>query len=78
MTHVEQMAAFVATTSYDLLSETAREQLKLRVLDSLGCALGALGSEPIRLIRAHTEQLGGTGYCTLFGGGRTAPDRGIF
>ncbi len=78
MTHVEQMAAFVATTSYDLLSETAREQLKLRVLDSLGCALGALGSEPIRLIRAHTEQLGGTGHCTLFGGGRTAPDRAAF
>ena len=78
MTHVEQMAAFVATTSYDLLSETAREQLKLRVLDSLGCALGALGSEPIRLIRAYTEQLGGTGHCTLFGGGRTAPDRAAF
>ena len=41
-------------------------------------ALGALGSEPIRLMRAHMEQLGGTGHCTLFGGGRTAPDRAAF
>lgn len=78
MTHVERMAAFVTQASYDLLSETAREQLKIRVLDSLGCALGALDAEPIRLIGAHVSDFDGAGHCTLIGGGRSAPDRAAF
>src|ERR1051326_3061411 len=78
MTQVEKMAAFVAGSSYDSLSEAAREQLKLRVLDSLGCAFGALDSEVMRIIRAHTEEFDGSGPCTLFGGLHTAPDRAAF
>src|SRR5439155_13714642 len=42
------------------------------------CALGALGAEPICLLREHTEELGGAAMCTLIGGGRTAPDRAAF
>jgi 2-methylcitrate dehydratase len=61
--------------SYDDLSETARQHLKIRVLDAFGCAIGALDGEPVRLIRAQTEEFGGAGRCTLVGGGRTAPDR---
>jgi 2-methylcitrate dehydratase PrpD len=38
MTHAEQLAAFVVRASYDDLSATARQQLKIRVLDALGCA----------------------------------------
>lgn len=75
MTQVEQLAAFVARTSYGDLSEAARQQLKIRTLDSLGCAIGALDGEPIRMIREQTEDFGGAGRCTLIGGGRTAPDR---
>jgi len=75
MTQAEQLAAFAAKASYDHLSEAARQQLKIRVLDGLGCALGALEGEPIRLLREHLEDFGGAGRCTLIGGGRTAPDR---
>src|SRR5512136_23834 len=78
MTLVEQLAAFVARAAYDSLSEAARRQLKARVLDALGCAIGALDGEPVRMIRAHTEDMGGTGHCTLIGGGRSAPDRAAF
>jgi 2-methylcitrate dehydratase len=78
MTLVEQLAAFVVRASYDELSTKARDQLKIRVLDSLGCAIGALRGEPIRLIRAQTEDFGGANHCTLIGGGRTAPDRAAF
>jgi 2-methylcitrate dehydratase len=78
MTLVEQLAAFVAHTAYDDLSEAARRQLKARVLDALGCAVGALDGEPVRMIRAHTEDFGGAGLCTLIGGGRSAPDRAAF
>ena len=44
-TLAEQLAAFVARASYHELSAAAREQLKIRVLDSLGCAIGALDGE---------------------------------
>ncbi|MEP9411946.1 MAG: MmgE/PrpD family protein [Candidatus Brocadia sp.] len=78
MTMVEQLASFVVRASYDDLSEIARQQLKIRVLDALGCAIGALDGEPIRLIRAQIEDFGGTDCCTMIGGLRTAPDRAAF
>ncbi|HEY3238834.1 MAG TPA: MmgE/PrpD family protein, partial [Acidimicrobiia bacterium] len=70
-----QLAEFVTTRSWDHLSEAARSALKVRVLDALGCAIGALGAHPVDLLRRHVEELGGSPACTLVGGGRTAPDR---
>src|SRR5438309_3405219 len=75
MTAVEQLAAFVLRARFEDLSPAAVEQLKIRVLDALGCAIGASGGEPIRLIGAQVAELGGAPLCTLVGGGRTAPDR---
>lgn len=75
MTEVQRLARFVCARSWDDLSEEARAALKVRVLDSLGCALGALEGPPVRAIRAQVEELGGEQLCTLVGGGRTAPDR---
>ena len=77
-TQAEQLAQFVVRASYDDLSPTARQQLKIRVLDALGCALGALDGEPMRLIRAQLDDFGGAERCTLIGGGQTAPDRAAF
>jgi 2-methylcitrate dehydratase len=78
MTQAQEMAEFVRRVSYEDISESAREQLKIRVLDSLGCAVGALEGEPIRMIRKHIEDFGGSAHCTLIGGGRAAPDRAGF
>lgn len=75
MTLVEQLADFVVRTSFENLSTEARDQLKIRVLDSLGCAIGALAGEPVRLVRQQVEDFGGSGHCTLIGGGKSAPDR---
>lgn len=75
MTHVQRLATFVQEADYALLSAEAREALKIRVLDSLGCAIGALEGPPVRALRDHVDQLGGTALSTLIGGGRTAPDR---
>jgi 2-methylcitrate dehydratase len=77
-TRVEQLADFVTSARYEMLSNDAREQLKLRVLDSLGCALGALGAETTAAIREHTREFGGAPLATLIGGGRSAPDRAAF
>ncbi len=75
MTKAEQLAAFVVRASFRDLSEAAVDQLKIRVLDALGCAIGAAEGEPIRLIQAQLDEFGGTPLCTLIGGGKTAPDR---
>jgi 2-methylcitrate dehydratase len=78
MTMVEQLAEFVVRASFDELSAVARDRLKIRILDSLGCAVGALKGGPTQLIRAQTQDFGGADHCTLIGGGRTAPDRAAF
>jgi 2-methylcitrate dehydratase len=75
---VERMAGFAARASYDDLSEAAREQLKIRILDTLACAIGALDGAPVRLVRAHVDEFGGSGPCTLIGGGAAAPARAAF
>ena len=77
-THAQQIAEFVSRVRYENLSQIAKEQLKIRVLDALGCALGALGSQTMRVIDEHTEDFGGAGLCSLMGGARTAPDRAAF
>jgi 2-methylcitrate dehydratase len=74
-TKVQQLANFVAGTRYEELSEHAREQLKLRVLDSLGCALGALGSDVPAMVLEQVRDFGGAPQAALIGSGRSAPDR---
>jgi 2-methylcitrate dehydratase len=74
-TRVEQLAEFVARADFDQLSEQAREQLKLRVLDSLGCALGALEGEPVKMIAEQNREFGGEPLSVQIDAGRTAPDR---
>jgi 2-methylcitrate dehydratase len=74
-TRVEQLATFVVRSHWDEISEQAREQLKLRVLDSLGVALGALDGEPVAMVREQVLEFGGAPLVTLIGAGRGAPDR---
>jgi 2-methylcitrate dehydratase len=78
MTQVEQLAAFAVRARYEDMSPQAREALKVRVLDALGCAIVALDADPIRKVRGYVEALGGAPSCTLIGGGSTAPDRAAF
>jgi 2-methylcitrate dehydratase len=75
MTVATRLARFVAKRSWDDLSDAARRELKIRVLDALGCAIGALDAPPVRAIRAQLDDFGGRPLCTLIGGGETAPDR---
>ena len=75
MTKAEQLAEFVVRASYEDLSQAACAQLKIRVLDALGCAVGALQGEPIWMLKAQSKDFDGSGPCTLIGGGQTAPDR---
>ena len=75
MTVVEQMAEFVVGASVESLSRSALLQLKIRVLDAIGCALGAFDGDPVRRVRQFVADFSRDGRCTLIGGGRSAPDR---
>lgn len=76
MTCAEELAAFVTQRSFDDLSDRERTQLKIRILDSLGCAIGAMNGEPIRMLREQIPE--SDDVCTLIGGGRASADRAAF
>lgn len=78
MTEVQKLAEFVERASLEDMSPEALEQLKIRVLDTLGVAIGALDAEPIVAIRGLLEDLGGTEQSTMIGGGKTTPERAAF
>jgi 2-methylcitrate dehydratase len=78
MTQVEQLARFAVQARYEDLSQQARQELKIRVLDALGCAIGALDGPPLAMLRTHLQDFGGNPLVTLIGGGKTAPDRAAF
>lgn len=78
VTLVRDLAELVARASYEDLSDESRAELRIRVLDALGCAIGALGSGVALVLRAHTQELGGSPQCSLIGGGRTSIDRASF
>jgi 2-methylcitrate dehydratase len=78
LTEAEKLAAFVSRARFEDMSAGAREQLKLRILDSIGCAFGALAANPIRAVRDQIDEFGGAPLCTLIGGGKSAPDRAAF
>jgi len=75
VTCAEHLAAFVNQMGYDNLSDNARKQLKIRTLDTLGCAIGATEGRPVQMIRDHIQEFDHASHCTLIGGGYAAPDR---
>lgn len=77
-TMVEQLADWVHDIDPSMLSGEAMEALKGRVLDAIGCAIGALEGPPIKNIRQLTDELGGNGHVTLIGGGKTTPHQASF
>ncbi len=74
----ELLAEFVERASWADISSAARMALKIRVLDSLGCAFGAGNGDPVRAIRENVSEFGGNPLCTLIGGGKSSPDRAAF
>jgi 2-methylcitrate dehydratase len=78
MTDVERFAEFVVQASYDDLSAAARTQLKIHVIDSLGCAIGATSGAPVQVVREQITEFDHGGRCSLIGGGHASPDRATF
>jgi len=72
---VEQMAAFATGARFEALGLNTRQQLKIRILDALGCGVGALDAEPIKMMRGYINELGSSAQSTLIGGGCTDIER---
>src|ERR1700722_18920052 len=67
----EGIAGIAHRARYEDLTPDRRERLKVSVLDSLACAINALGAPPIAASLAQARDFGGPGgRCTLIGGGK--------
>ena len=75
---VHNLAAFIQDATFNELSKKAVKELKIRLLDSLGTAIGAVEGPPVKAIRRMIDDVGGVGTSTLIGGGKTSPDRAAF
>lgn len=73
MTTTDELAAFARAVEYGDLTDETREELKKRVLDSVGIAVGAMSQEPTEIVRATVEEMNTEGACRLWGGGRASP-----
>lgn len=72
------LAHFAASVSFEQLSKEIVDALKIRLLDSFGCACGALDGAPIQRIREQLDDFGAGRGASLIGGGAAAPDRAAF
>lgn len=79
MTVCEQLAHWSVSADLKLIPSAARERIKLHLLDAIGCAIGALGAEPIEAIRREEASYQAAGPCSVIAGGaRTTPERAAF
>jgi len=75
MTIVEEMAEFTVRASVESLSKGGRLTLKIRILDAVACAIGAIDEDTINRVSRFVTAFPLDGPCTLIGGGQTSPDR---
>ena len=73
-----QLATFAHQSSFDDLSEEAKDRMKVLLIDAIACAIGSLRSEPIQFLKEQVLEFGGSSMTSLIGGGKTAPDRAAF
>ncbi|MFC6764552.1 MmgE/PrpD family protein [Natrinema soli] len=72
MTTTEELATFVQDVSVEEFSADTREELKKRVLDSVGIGINALGAEPVEVVHRTVQRANQGDGCTLWGRGETA------
>jgi 2-methylcitrate dehydratase len=76
---VEDVARWLAELRYEELPANVVARAKRVTLDTLGCALGALDAEPVRLARRVVGLQGGNPQATVVGvGGKVSCDQAAF
>jgi 2-methylcitrate dehydratase len=75
----DRLSRYCQTLCYDDLPSAVVHEVKRRVLDSLGCALGAWNAPPCRIARQLAQAVKVSHGATLWGTGhRTLPDLATF
>ncbi len=79
MSLAERLAGYASSLTYGDLSETAVQEAKKRLLDTIGCAIGAYGEAPVKAAR-HLAERGYPGSASTILGTRkkTTPDMATF
>lgn len=72
MTTTAELADFALSVAYDELSDDVQEELKKRVLDSIGIAVGALGADAVEIVHETSVEMDTAGPCRLWGSEDTA------
>lgn len=75
----QQLADYVDSVNYQVIPENVIHETKKRIIDSLGCAIGAFNAEPVKISRKIAESARDSLGATLFGTRtRTTPDLSAF
>ena len=79
MNLAERLSAYAQSISYADLGEDAVQAAKQRILDSLGCAIGAFGEPPVKIARRVVESSHSNGASSILGTEtKTSPDMATF
>ncbi len=75
----ERLSAYAVRLRFEDLPREAVHEVKRRLIDSLGCALGAFSSEPATIARRLAETVSSTFPATVIGTGQqTSPEMAAF
>src|SRR5579871_4179179 len=78
-TLAERLSAYAAGLQYEDLTPEAAHEAKRRLLDSLGCAMGAYASEPATIARRLAATVSSTFPATVLGTAhRSSPEMAAF
>ncbi len=72
-TLAHQLAAFACSLNFEDLSSNVVHEVKRRLIDSLGCALGAWNEEPCTIARNVVSDFSAKNGATVFGTSHKAP-----
>jgi 2-methylcitrate dehydratase len=75
----EKLADYAHSINYQIVPENVLHETKKRIIDSLGCAIGAFSADPVKISRKVAEASRDTQGSTLFGTRKkTTPDLAAF
>lgn len=71
MTTTDELADFALNTRYQDLSDEVQDGIKKRVLDAIAIATGAIGAEPVEILRTTVAELDHDGHTSIWGSNAT-------
>src|SRR5256885_752580 len=72
-TLAHQLAAFACSLNFEDVSQNVVHEVKRRLIDSLGCALGAWNEDPCTIARTVVSDFSAKNGATVFGTSQKAP-----